>query len=158
LTAPEYRFVALRDRASVAGVLAVAVFVALALSSVMRTWSGTWDTFKHERATLAAQPAPAPLDFAARGAGVDPGVLDFFAARLRPGDRYTFQVPANLPAASFQALIEISALALLPAIRVEDLNSANVVLSYNADPRTLNLGHPSEQDGALPFFITRLDL
>jgi hypothetical protein len=87
---------------------------------------------------------------------VDPAVLDFYAARLSPGDRYAFQVPADMPAPGYQAMIEISALALLPAVRVERRADADVLLSYNADPRVLHLGHRSEQFVNQPYFVTRL--
>jgi hypothetical protein len=150
-----------RDRASVVRALAVAVFLAVALSSAVRTWPDTWNDFGRERATLAAQGASPALASAARGVAVDPAVLDFYAARLRPGDRYVFQVPSSFSATSQLILRQISALALLPAIGVEDRANADVLLSYSADPRALQLAYPSEQyadeqHGVLPYFVTRL--
>jgi hypothetical protein len=136
--------------------LVVAIFVALALGSGLRTWADTWHAFGDERTALASQAPERPLALAERVAGVDPRVLDFYAVLLRAGDRYAFQVPPEMPSSSYQALLLISALALLPALRVEDLGHADVLLSYAADPRALNLAPASWQYGNLPYFVTRL--
>jgi hypothetical protein len=156
LSALGARLSVLREPASVARALAVAVFVALALSSAVRTWPDTWYAFGHERESLAGQATSPPLAFAVRGVGVDPGVLDFYALYLRAGDRYAFQPSPDLPAPAYQSMLLISAVALLPAVRVEDPGDADVLLSYFADPRALYPVNPRDQLGALPHFVTRL--
>jgi hypothetical protein len=128
----------------------------VALTSVVREWPNRWEEFGHERKTFAGRPAPAPLAYAARSIAMDPAVLEFFAAHLHPGERYAFQVPPDLTAGSYQGLLEITAIALLPAIGVQDRKDADVLLSYNADPRPLRLPFASEQYGAAPYYVTRL--
>jgi hypothetical protein len=144
-----------RDAWSLARIALVAIFVAVALLSVVREWPNRWDAFGREHATFAGQPAPPPLAYAARSIAIDPAVLDFYAARLHPGERYAFQVPPDLTAGSYQGLLEISAVALLPAIGVEDSKDADVLLSYDADPRPLRLPFASEQFGSAPYYVTR---
>ena len=70
-------------------------------------------------------------------------ILDFWRSHLRPWDRYWIQMPHEAFSSNgdkkYVAQL-ISHVYLLPAIETTKLSQATVVLSWDADPKTLHLG------------------
>jgi hypothetical protein len=143
---------------TLARIAAVVLFLVIAAQSTVHTWSATWNALRIEAATRRAVPAAPGLESAAVQALVDPATMDFFSQHLRPGDRYVFQLGPgkSIDSVASESLIEISSTALLPAIRVQDIRQATVLLSYQADPAGLHLDRPSLQEPGKANYITRL--
>jgi hypothetical protein len=102
---------------------------------------------QRERAFLDALPLPA-------------NVFDFYRAYLRPGDRLYFQVLesgfgqfADLPT----VVATVGRYYLLPAVAVERLEDANVVISWEADPGLLGVEFEEQHRAGLQlFFVSRI--
>jgi len=88
-------------------------------------------------------------------------IFDFYRLWLRPGDRYYLDVLrsgfgafADLPT----TVRTVAGFYLLPAVRVDRISKADVILSWHVP--LLELGRPYysvHQLGAQPFYVARLN-
>jgi hypothetical protein len=91
---------------------------------------------------------------------IDMGIIGFWRAGLRAGDRYWIQMPyeafSNNGDKRYMARM-VSHLYLLPAVEATSLAKANVVLSWDADPATLRLRYSEQQRAGLQLvFVSRI--
>jgi hypothetical protein len=91
---------------------------------------------------------------------IDMGIVGFWRAQLRRGDRYWIQMPyeafSNNGDKKFIARM-VSHLYLLPATEARSLADATVVLSWDADPATLHLRYSEQQRAGLQLvFVSRI--
>ena len=154
------RFFAPARLATFAGFGAVALFLAVALFSVTHAyptdWNGLHEDRVHYEGLTPKEQAHAPGDHIPLS--VD--VFDFYRDRLRRGDRYFLQVQPG----AFGNIDKPTAVAtfgrfyLLPAVLVDDLLRATVVLSWDADPRALGLPYSRiDEAGKQMIFVARID-
>jgi hypothetical protein len=145
------------SRVFVAG---AAVATALAGASALMHGPDVWSKLSRERARDAALTAQqrehAPLD----ALPLPANVFDYYRAHLRLGDRVYFQVLesgfgpfADLPT----VVATVGRYYLLPAVAVEGLEDANVVVSWEADPGLLGLQFVEQHRAGLQlFFVSRI--
>ena len=143
-----------------AALLAAAVTCALAAGSAALRYESIWDHLGEERARDEAlteeERARAPLT----AIPLNPDVFEFWRAFLRPGDRVYFHVLES-GFSSFVDLPTVVAAAgrfwLLPAVQVEDVADANVVVSWERDPAELGLRFAEQhRAGQQLFFVSRI--
>jgi len=140
--------------------LAVALVLVVALASTVSTLPGTWRDLSRQREAYAGLSAQGREHAFGDAMPLPMQVFDFYRARLRPGDRYYLQVQQtgfgrflDLPA----AVSSVARFYLLPAIYERNLDDANVVLSFGADPSLLHLRFRSqERAGKQSIFVSRL--
>jgi len=129
--------------------------------SVVRDVPHSWRLMRNEHARFAGYTReqrdqafgtllPLPMD-----------IFAWYRNYLRPGDRYYLQVP---PGAFGEftdkptAVRTVGRLYLLPAIQVDHLRDANVVVSFDADPGTLHLRYSDQvRSGQQLLFVSRID-
>lgn len=138
----------------------VAVAIALAGASAFMHGPDVWSRLGRERARDEAltpeQREHAPLD----ALPLPANVFDFYRAFLRSGDRVYFQVLesgfgqfADLPT----VVATVGRYYLLPAVAVERLEDANVVVSWEADPGLLGVEFEEQHRAGLQlFFVSRI--
>jgi hypothetical protein len=143
-------------------VFAVGAVVAIAFAGASAFMHGpdAWSKLGRERARDAALTAQererAPLD----ALPLPANVFDFYRAHLRLGDRVYFQVLesgfgpfADLPT----VVATVGRYYLLPAVAVDRLEDANVVVSWEADPGLLGLQFEEQHRAGLQlFFVSRV--
>ena len=119
-----------------------------------------WSKLGRERARDAAltrqEREHAPLD----ALPLPANVFDFYRAYLRSGDRIYFQVLES----GFGGFVDLPTVVatvgryyLLPAVAVDRLEDANVVVSWEADPGLLGLQFEEQHRAGLQlFFVSRI--
>ena len=149
-----------RRLAVIATFALVALFVAVSLFSVTNAFRTDWLGLSEDRhayeglspkdqAHAPGDHIPLPVD-----------VFDFYRDRLHRGDRYFLQVQpgafGNVDKPT--AVSTFARFYLLPAVLVDDLLRATVVLSWDADPRALGLPYRRiQQAGRQLIFVSRID-
>ena len=92
--------------------------------------------------------------------GLPADVFDFYADHLKPGDRFYLQVQPGGFGQFFDLPGIFGALGrfyFLPAVQVDDVHRATVVLSYHADPGELGLHFPTQvRAGEQPIYVSRI--
>jgi hypothetical protein len=146
-------------RARAAAVAATATCV-VAAASTLTSFDRIWDQLREERARDEAltevERERAPI----RAIPLTVEVFEFWSAFLRPGDRVYFHVLES----GFSDFVDLPTVVaasgrfwLLPAVQVEDLDDATVVVSWERDPNDLDVLY-SEQHraGEQPFIVSRI--
>lgn len=141
---------------SVAKRIAVAVFLAVALFSVLRTYDLTWDILTEDRGHNDGLNEYQQVHAPGNAIPLQQDVFDFYRDRLGRGTRYYMHVlqsgfgVVDLPT----AVTTYAQFFLLPAVRVDDPEEADVVLSWQANPHELPLSYSKiEQAGVQPFYV-----
>jgi len=118
-----------------------------------------WGRIHHDyvayRPYTAVERRHAPLD----GLGVNPDVFDWYAEYLAPGDRVYFQVlQSGLGTLDLPSAVTMGgSFYLLPAIAVNDLRKATVVVSWLADPGLLHIHFITQKRlGLQLMFVSRI--
>ena len=123
----------------------VALFVALALASVVRTLPRTWDWLSAQRTTFAGLSPAARAQAPGLRAALPVEAFDFFRAHLRRRDRFYVQVGGAPQQEFFRGVSRETAFRtfgrfyLLPSVLVDDPHAADVILSVGADPQRLGV-------------------
>lgn len=143
-----------------AALLAAAAACVLAVASTATSFAESWDRLRADRerdeALTEQERAQAPI--AAIPLTVE--VFEYYRAFLRPGDRVYFHVLES----GFSSFVDLPAVVaaagrfwLLPAVQVEDVEDATVVVSWERDPAELGLRF-SEQHraGQQLLFVSRI--
>lgn len=137
-----------------------AVAIAIAGGSALAHGPDLWAKLGRERARDAAL-TPKQREHAFLDALPLPAeVFDYYRAHLRSGDRVYFQV-LDSGFGQFADLPTVVATAgryyLLPAVAVERLEDANVVVSWEADPGLLGVQFEEQHRAGLQlFFVSRI--
>jgi hypothetical protein len=144
-----------RHRLVVAALGAVALL--LAITSAVRAGPHAWRTLGTEHRTYSGYTSAEDRHAFLSALRVDTQAFDFFASHLRKGDRFFLQVPVGTDENidELGAAEAASSFYLLPAVRTTDARDATVVLSYDADPRTLGIRLArSVRDGTRSFAVS----
>jgi hypothetical protein len=147
-------------RRLVSGAAAAAAFVLLFHSA----WIGvphSWDMLRSQYAVYGSlSPADRQRHFGA-AVPLDMGLFDFYRANLHAGDRYWIQIPDDAFSNFADKRTVVSSVArlyLLPAVNVDRLRDANVVLSWDDDPGLLHLRYSAQARAGLQLiFVSRID-
>lgn len=104
---------------------------------------------KVERDQAYGSLVPLPMD-----------VFGFYRAHLRPGDRYWVQVDPGAISefADVPTMVRaVGRMALMPAVEVEHVEDADVILSWNTDPALLQLDYSEQERAGLQLlFVSRV--
>ena len=127
---------------STALVVAVVVFLGLALASTAKDFGGTWSFLSDQHRSYADLTRDEPNVVPEFQTLIPVAAADFFFKNMRRDDRYYLQVQpgtfftgVDLPT----AVRTFGRFYLLPAVAVTDPRKATVVLSVGADPTKLGL-------------------
>jgi hypothetical protein len=139
--------------------VAVAATTGLALLSIWHSGGHVWRRLAADRRTYAAYTAEQRRQAPATAMQLPADVFDYYADRVRRGDRVYFLVMKSGFGRYFdlgQAVSAIGRFYLLPAAQVADPRAATVVLSYYADPASLGFRYLTQsQAGAQPIYVSR---
>lgn len=120
----------------------VALFLAFALLSTLKTFPSTWSFLSEQRESYADLTAEQPNVVPQFQSLIPVAAASFFFSHLKRGDRYYLLAP---PGTFFTGVDRPTAVRtfgrfyLLPAVAVPDPHDADVVLAIGADPRDLDL-------------------
>jgi hypothetical protein len=120
----------------------VALFLAFAVLSTLRTLPDTWSFLSGQRSSYADLTAAQPNVVPQFQSLVPVEAGRFFFAHLRRGDRYYLLAEEGTFFAGVDhetAVRTFGRFYLLPAVAVRDPADAEVVLAIGADPRDLDL-------------------
>jgi hypothetical protein len=125
-----------------ARIVVASVVAGVALLSVWHEGRRTWHELGSGYDTYSAYSASARRAAPITGAGFPAVVGDLFtfvASNLQRGDRIYFQVPQTKYGTLdlHDTIGELGRFFFLPAVEVDSVDDATVVLSYNADPGKL---------------------
>jgi hypothetical protein len=136
------------------------VTTVLALLSVWHSGGHVWRRLAADHRTYAAYTDAQRRQAPATMMPLPGDVFDFYADRVRRGDRIYFQVMRSGFGRYFDlghAVASIGRFYLLPAAQVTDAPRASVVLSYYADPAALGLRFVTQsQAGQQPIYVSRI--
>lgn len=138
----------------------VALCAALALASAVSTLPATWQWLSDERAQLEGLSAVDRYQAAGFGNRLPVGAFDFFRANVKRGDRvYVLARPGtSVRGVDFPTAARTFArYYLLPAIVVDDVRDATVVVAIGENPRKLGAAYTSvlrDENGT--FVVARL--
>lgn len=147
----------LRARAAlVAAAATCVVATASALTSFDRIWTQLRQDRDRDEALTEVERERAPI----RAIPLTVEVLEYWSAFLRPGDRVYFHVLES----GFSSFVDLPTVVaasgrfwLLPAVQVEDLDDATVVVSWERDPNELDaLYSEQHQAGQQRFYVSRI--
>ena len=145
---------------TVARAVAVGLFLAVALFSVTNTYRFDWEVWREDRVAFEGLTPEERVHAPGDHIPLRMDVFDFYRDRLRPGDRYFFQVQSG----TFGAVDKPTAVRtfgrfyLLPAVLVDDALRATVILSWDTDPRALGLPYTHlDEAGRQIIFVARID-
>jgi hypothetical protein len=128
--------------------------VALALVSAWHSGGRVWSLIESDHATYSAFTPRERVYEPAAGVGLDGDIFAFFADFVTRGDRFYVQVDQGHTPDLVRML---AGYWLLPAVEVDDLSKATVVISYFDDPSTLGLHYLTQQEAGLqPIFVSRI--
>ena len=130
----------------------------LAITSAVRAGPHAWRTLGAEHRSYAGYTSVEDRRAFLASLEVDSQAFDFFRSHLRKGDRFFLQVPLGTDENidELGAAEAASSFYLLPAVRTTDPRAATVVLSYQADPRTLGIRFARlVRDGRRPYVVSR---
>jgi hypothetical protein len=118
--------------------LAVALLVT-AIASIAVSLAPTTSRLLHDRRTYSRLPPAIRAGWIA-AVPFRPELIAFYADHLRPGDTFYVQAPQGATLGGVRSSLTLAAgFALLPHLMVDRPADADVVLSFNADPRSLHL-------------------
>lgn len=140
--------------------LAAAATCALAASSAATGYGTIWGHLSDERARYGALTEEQREREPITSIPLDVNVLEFYRGRLRPDDRVYFHVRES----GFGAFVDLRGAVtaagrfwLLPAVEVEELDAATVVVSWDRDPAELGLAFSEQhQAGQNLLFVSRI--
>ncbi len=141
-------------------VVAAAATCVVAAASSFETYEAIWDQLAAERARDEALTEKERERAPVAAIPLTVEVLEYWSAFVRPDDRVYFHVLES----GFGAGIDLRGVVtaagrywLLPAVQVEDVDDATVVVSWERDPAELGLRF-SEQHraGQQLFFVSRI--
>jgi hypothetical protein len=147
----------LRARAAVAAATATCL---VAAASTLTSFDRIWTHLREERARdeplTALERERAPIT----SIPLPVEVFEYWSQFLEPGDRVYFHVLES----GFSSFVDLPTIVaasgrfwLLPAVQVEDLRDATVVLSWERDPRELDaLYSEQHQAGQQRFYVSRI--
>jgi len=144
-----------------AAALATALAVVLALAySGWKDLPHTWRLMRSQHASYVRYTTAEKERLFGTSIPMPMEQFDFWRAELRPGDRYWLQMPPE-PFSTFadkrQITRAIAHLYLLPAIAAPSIDGATVVLSYDANPATLDRVFSQQvQAGQQQIYFSRL--
>ena len=146
-------------RALVLGVAGVCAS-GLLIMSVWRELPHTLDRMHSQRAAFAPLSAKARAQAFGTSVPVPMEIFDFYAAHLRPGDRYWVQVdPGAFGQFADKAKVvrSVGRLELMPAVEVERPDDADVILSWEKDPGLLPYRYSEQYRAGLQLlFVSRV--
>jgi hypothetical protein len=148
----------LRARAAAVSALATC---AVAAVSVLTSYDDTRDTLaesrNRNRALTEQERERAPIS----SIPLTVEVLEYYDSFLRPDDRVYFHVLESGFGAGLDLRSVVTAAGrywLLPAVEVEDVDDATVVVSWERDPAELGLRFSEQQRaGQQLFFVSRIE-
>ena len=155
---PHARLVAVLP--TLARAVAVGLFLALALFSVTNTYRYDWEVWREDRVAYEGLTPEERVHAPGDHIPLRMDVFDFYRDRLRPGDRYFFQVQAGTFGAVDKptAVTTFGRFYLLPAVFVDDALRATVILSWDTDPRALGLPYTRlDEAGRQIIFVASID-
>jgi hypothetical protein len=140
--------------------LAAAVTCVLAAGSAALRYDSIWDHLGEHRARDEALTEVEREKAQVTAIPLNPDVFEFWRAFLRPGDRVYFHVLES----GFSTFVDLPTVVaaagrfwLLPAIQVEDVADANVVVSWERDPAELGVRFAEQhRAGQQLFFVSRI--
>jgi hypothetical protein len=146
-------------RRSLSVVVAAAAIVVL----VHSVWIGmphSWRLMRNEHARFSSVPAAQREQAFVTSLPLQTDIFEFYRHFLRPGDRYWMQV-RNGAFGQFAdkqtAVTAVAHLYLLPAIAVDSIDDANVILSWDMDPALLPLRYSEQHRASLQLvFVSRV--
>lgn len=140
--------------------VAVALFLAVALFSVLNTYRFSWVVMRSDRITYdnlsPAERVHAPGD----RIPLRMDIFDWYRDHLRPGDRYFLQVRQGaFGSVDYPTAVRtFGRFYLLPATFVQDPLHATVILSWDDDPHALGLPYTRvDRAGRQLVWAARLD-
>jgi hypothetical protein len=128
---------------------AIAVFCALAVLSIAKTFGDTWSFLADQRESYADLTREEPNVVPEFQTLLPVAVARFFSSHMRRGDRFYVQVADGPFIAGVDyptAVRTFARFEFLPAVAVSDPAEADVVLSVGADPRELDLPYASVEE------------
>jgi hypothetical protein len=138
----------------------VAALAAFALYSAWHAGGHVWRHLGAQRHEYAALTEEQRRRYLIERLPLPADVFDFYADRVRKGDRIYFHVmPSGFgPYFDLPGIVAaVGRFYLLPAVQVADVRDATVVLSYYADPGELGLHFATQvQAGQQPIYVSRL--
>jgi hypothetical protein len=138
----------------------VAATTVLAVASVWHSAGHVWRRLAADRRTYAAYSNTQRRQAVAAMVPLPGDVFDFYAARVRRGDRVYFLVLKSGFGRYFdlkQTVARVGRYYLLPATQTTQLGDATVVVSYFADPSTLGVHFVAQaQAGRQPIAVSRI--
>ena len=141
-------------------VAVVSVCTAVAFASVQHSWGHAWHRLALEHAQYAGYTEQERRDALISEAGMPPGVFDFLAKYIAPGDRVYYQVqPSGFSSfGDLPTIVEqIGRYYFMPAVQVTNLRQATVVVSWQEDPGTLHVHFVTQaRAGLQEFFVSRI--
>jgi len=139
---------------------AVALFLAVAIFSVLNTYRFSWAVMYSDRITYdnltPVERVHAPGD----RIPLRMDIFDWYRDHLQPGDRYFLQVkPGDLGSVDYPTAVRtFGRFYLLPAVLVDDPLHATVILSWDDDPHALGLPYTRvDRAGRQLVWAARLD-
>ena len=138
--------------------VAAGVATLIALVSAWSATGTTWHRLNADYRAYSAYSDEERLLTPVVAAGFRGEVFNFFAAEVDDDDRIYFQVPRR-PYGTLDLHDTVAALGrffLAPAIQVTDLDDATVVISYEADPRSLGREFVSQRQNGPGIFVSRI--
>jgi hypothetical protein len=140
--------------------IAAAVVLAVGIASAAKTFGGSWEILGNMHASGAAMTAEARAHAPGDALPLPMDRFDHYRRGLREGDRYWLDVNPtgfgrylDLP----HAVAALARFYLLPAVQVDDVADATVVLSWDTDPARLGLRFSeSRREGLQLVFVSRI--
>jgi hypothetical protein len=124
--------------ATAAAVLTCALAALSAATSFGRSWDNLSEARARDEALTEQERERTPIT----AIPLNADILDFYRANLRPGDRVYFHVIESGFSATLDyptAVATAGRFWLLPAVQVEDVDDATVVVSWERDPSELDV-------------------
>jgi hypothetical protein len=131
------------------------------VASIAQTYSDVWTRLTDQRSRYGPLSEVERERYPGTSIPLPAEVFDWYRAQLKPGDRIYFQVLES----GFGQFADLPTVVrvfghyyLLPAVTVRDLDEANVVVSWEADPAALGLEYVSQQRAGLQlYFVSRIE-
>jgi hypothetical protein len=131
------------------------------VASIARSYPETWTRLTDQRSRYAALSEDERERYPGTAIPLPVEVFDFYKGHLKPRDRIYFQVLES----GFGAFADLPTVVrvfghyyLLPAVTVRDLEEADVVVSWEADPGLLELEYLTQYRAGLQlFFVSRIE-
>jgi len=138
--------------------VAAGVATTLALFSAWEATGPTWRRLNVDYRTYSAYSENQRLQAPSEAAGFRGDLFSFFSSYVREGDRVYYQVPRSTYGTHdlHDTVAALGRFYLAPAVEVTDVEDATVVISYDADPRSLDRRFLFRRQNGQRIFITRV--